>query len=219
MSGVDEISQLSGKPVACVPCSMTPVESASRPMLPSAFPDGVGLHHFLYGAQSHGPQRSLSTLRPWGRPQLRKTRFQLYLRPWLGGIGYPQGFNSRFQLMASSSARLGWRTREAGRRLTIGLISALARRWRFGVARFQREIWSRASFCRSRHAKSCGDCAVDAERRRARPPNSHSHGSRSHDLPVKSRSTRRGLTWVRGPVTGAAGGQLRDQTKPQPASR
>jgi len=115
MSGVDEISQLSGKPVACVPCSMTPVESASRPMLPSAFPDGVGLHHFLYGAQSHGPQRSLSTLRPWGRPQLRKTRFQLYLRPWLGGIGYPQGFNSRFQLMASSSARLGWRTREIGR--------------------------------------------------------------------------------------------------------
>ena len=116
MSGVDEISQLSGKPVACVPCSMTPVESASRPMLPSAFPDGVGLHHFLYGAQSHGPQRSLSTLRPWGRPQLRKTRFQLYLRPWLGGIGYPQGFNSRFQLMASSSARLGWRTREIGSR-------------------------------------------------------------------------------------------------------
>ena len=128
MSGVDEISQLSGKPVACVPCSMTPVESASRPMLPSAFPDGVGLHHFLYGAQSHGPQRSLSTLRPWGRPQLRKTRFQLYLRPWLGGIGYPQGFNSRFQLMASSSARLGWRTREAGRRLTIGLISQLPAR-------------------------------------------------------------------------------------------
>ena len=106
--GVDEISQLSGKPVACVPCSMTPVESALRPMLPSTFPDGVGLHHFLYGAQSHGPLRSLSTLRPWSRPQHRKTRFQLYLRPWLGGAGYPQGFDSRFQLMAaSSSTRLG----------------------------------------------------------------------------------------------------------------
>ena len=47
--GVDEISQLSGKPVAYVPCSMTPVESASRPMLPSAFPDGVGLHTFFTG--------------------------------------------------------------------------------------------------------------------------------------------------------------------------
>ena len=114
MSGVDEISQLSGKPVACVPCSLTPVESAFRPMLPSAFPDGVGLHDFLYGAQSHGPQRSLSTLRPWGRPQLRKTRFQLYLRPWLGRIGYPQGFNSRFQLMASSSTRL-WLAHQGGR--------------------------------------------------------------------------------------------------------
>ena len=79
-----------------------------RPMLPSTFPDGVGLHHFLYGAQSHGPLRSLSTLRPWSRPQHRKTRFQLYLRPWLGGVGYPQGFDSRFQLMAaSSSTRLG----------------------------------------------------------------------------------------------------------------
>ena len=122
--GVDEISQLSGKPVACVPCSMTPVESASRPMLPSAFPDGVGLHHFLYGAQSHGPQRSLSTLRPWGRPQLRKTRFQLYLRPWLGGIGYPQGFNSRFQLMAaSSSTRLGLAHQEDGRTEGLGVRS------------------------------------------------------------------------------------------------
>ena len=83
------------------------------------------------------------------------------------------------------------------------------------ISRGDLEIWSRASFCCSRHAKSSGDCAVDAERRRARPPNSRSHGSRSHDLPVKSRSTRRGLSWVRGPVTGAAGGQLRDQTNRQ----
>src|SRR5258707_3298097 len=51
-----------------------------------------------------------------GSPLRRKTRFQLYLRPWLDGVGYPQGFNSRFQLMAaSSSTRLGWRTREIGR--------------------------------------------------------------------------------------------------------
>ena len=163
MSGVDEISQLSGKPVACVPCSMTPVESASRPMLPSAFPDGVGLHHFLYGAQSHGPQRSLSTLRPWGRPQLRKTRFQLYLRPWLGGIGYPQGFNSRFQLMASSSARLGWRTREIGR---SGVVRVL-------VVRDSSKPTVTAQ-------SPLGTVNLEPK------TFSTSHGSRSPDLPVKS---------------------------------
>ena len=46
---VDEISQLPVKPNAHVPCSMTPVESALRPMLPSAFLDGVGLHTFFTG--------------------------------------------------------------------------------------------------------------------------------------------------------------------------
>ena len=177
MSGVDEISQLSGKPVACVPCSMTPVESASRPMLPSAFPDGVGLHHFLYGAQSHGPQRSLSTLRPWGRPQLRKTRFQLYLRPWLGGIGYPQGFNSRFQLMASSSTRLGWRTREIGR---SGVVRGRAH---FLVRRTEtRNISLEVSMRPPPRGRGCLTVSGAA----ARTPNLVSHDSQSPDLPVKS---------------------------------
>ena len=172
MSGVDEISQLSGKPVACVPCSMTPVESASRPMLPSAFPDGVGLHHFLYGAQSHGPQRSLSTLRPWGRPQLRKTRFQLYLRPWLGGIGYPQGFNSRFQLMASSSARLGWRTREIGR---SGVVRAQILGFALPPAKSNLLCSPRRKYFLFR----------SSEPKNAFSPSQY---SRSPDLPVKSRS-------------------------------
>lgn len=37
-----------------VPCSMTSAEPGSRPVLPSAFPDSVGLD-IVYAARSHGP--------------------------------------------------------------------------------------------------------------------------------------------------------------------
>src|SRR5258705_12087382 len=60
-------------------------------MLPSAFPDGVGLHYFLYGAQSHGPTRSLSTLRlrvaPSPQDSLPAVPSALAGRAWL-----PAGF-------------------------------------------------------------------------------------------------------------------------------
>src|SRR5688500_9660779 len=151
---------------------MTPVEPASRPMLPSAFPDGVGLHDLLYGAQSHGPLCSLSTLRPRGRPRHRKTRFQLCLRPWLGGVGYPQGFISRFQLIASSSTRLGWRTRKIGRAKE--------------TSRHQADT-SRASISKARIARALRDKVQlrDADAQTSWRPLPPLLAFRSSDLPVR----------------------------------
>src|SRR6478752_865779 len=126
----------SWKTLALVPCSMTPAQSALRPMLPSAFPDGVGLCLFLYGAQSHGPIRSLSTLRLYGHPQRRKTRFQLYLRPWLGRDSHPQGFTFKVSAHGSILLNQAW----AGAPGTS--------EGRKGRAKREREFWG--SRCRRR---------------------------------------------------------------------
>jgi hypothetical protein len=114
--GVVEISQLSGKPTAYVPCSMTPVESASRPMLPPAFPDGVGLHEFLYGAQSHGPTRSLSTLRlrvaPSPQDSLPAVPSALAGRAWL-----PAGFQLEVSAHGSILLNQTWLAHQGDREI------------------------------------------------------------------------------------------------------
>jgi len=48
-------------------------------------------------------------------PLLPKTRFQLCLRPSLGGVGYPLGSDLRFQFVSSSSTKFCWRTKEIRR--------------------------------------------------------------------------------------------------------
>ena len=80
------------------PGGIYPSALASRSMLPSAFPDSVGFHALLYGAQSHGPPTRCLRF-AFGSPLRRKTRFWLCLRPWPGGVGYPRGIIPRFQFI------------------------------------------------------------------------------------------------------------------------
>jgi hypothetical protein len=85
---------------------------ALQQVLPSAFPDGVGLGNFLYAAQSHGPLRSLSTLRLQVAPTAQDS-LPAVPSALAGWVSSPQGFVLRFQLIASSSAGGAWRTRKA----------------------------------------------------------------------------------------------------------
>lgn len=86
-----------------VPCSMTSVEPGSGPVLPSAFPDGVGLD-ILYAARSHGPHTHCLRF-TMGSPLRCKTRFRLcFPRLWPGEIGCSRGYSSRFQFMTFSSS-------------------------------------------------------------------------------------------------------------------
>jgi len=94
---------------------MTPVESASRPMLPSAFPDGVGLHGFLYGAQSHGPVARCLRFGPGVAPNAARLASSCAF-----GLGWTGLATRRVSFRGFSSWHppqpdLGWRTREIGR--------------------------------------------------------------------------------------------------------
>ena len=99
---------------------MTPVESASRPMLPSAFPDGVGLHGFLYGAQSHGPVARCLRFGPGVAPNAARLASSCAF-----GLGWTGLATRRVSFRGFSSWHppqpdLGWRTRKDRRAEGLG---------------------------------------------------------------------------------------------------
>src|SRR5687768_17381481 len=80
--------------------------------------------HLLYGARSHGPFARCLRFGSRVAPKSARLASSCDLLPWLGGVGYPQGFISRFQLMAASSSTRLWlahqEDRKIGRRELLG---------------------------------------------------------------------------------------------------
>jgi len=108
------ISQVPGKPSVPMPCSSTPAgpttpgpygASARPPLCPQRrLP-----REFTFRGSIARPGDSLSTLRRVGCPHATQDSFLAAGQALPDGIGYPQGFSERFQIVVILLSRASWR--------------------------------------------------------------------------------------------------------------